>query len=237
MDKLQKALQDAFPHTLPVFAGFTFLGMAYGILMSSNGYGIVWTLLFSILVFAGSGQYLAITFLTSAFHPLNAFLMTLMINARHLFYGVSMLERYRNTGLFKPYLIFGLCDETFSIVCSTRSQDGVEDPHFLFSVTILDHLYWIFGSFMGALLGSTFSFNAQGLDFVLTALFVVIFVDQWKKQEDHKPAIIGVLCSIGTLLIFGPNGFMIPAMISIMAAFNIQKIMDKKKIQLKEETK
>lgn len=218
-----KALRTAFPHTIPVFTGFTFLGIAYGILMNSKGYGFGWTFLFSLMAFAGSAQYVAITFLTSVFNPLYALLMTLMVNARHLFYGISMLDKYKDTGKFKPYLIFGLCDETFSIVCSTEPPEGVNRNWFVFFITFLNHSYWVLGSTIGGMLGSMISFNTKGLDFVLTALFVVIFTGQWKSQKDHKPAIIGVVCSIVCLAIFGQGNFIIPAMIAILAVLTISR--------------
>lgn len=235
MHPYQRALKAAFPYTIPVLTGFTFLGFAYGILMTDKGYGLGWTLLFSLLVFAGSAQYVAITFLTTLFNPLYALLMTLMVNARHLFYGISLLDHYQNMGKFKPYLIFGLCDETFSIACSTPPPEDVDIPLFYFFVTLLDHFYWVFGSFLGALTGSVLTFNARGLDFVLTALFVVIFVDQWKKQKDHKPALVGLLCSITTLLIFGPDHFIIPAMVTMIAVLSIMRLLPQKKPRSKEE--
>lgn len=212
-----KALKAAFPHTIPVFTGFIFLGTAYGILMNSKGYGVGWTILMSLLAFAGSAQYVAINLLTSIFDPVYALLLTLMINARHLFYGISMLDKYKGTGKFKPYLIFGLCDETFSIVCSTNPPEGVNRNWFFFFVTFLNHSYWVLGSAIGALLGSMVSFDTKGLDFVLTALFVVIFMGQWKSQENRKPAMVGIVCSVFCLAVFGQSNFIIPAMITILA--------------------
>jgi 4-azaleucine resistance transporter AzlC len=230
------ALKAAFPHTIPVLTGFTFLGAAYGILMSSKGYGVGWTVLFSLIAFAGSGQYMAITFLTSVFNPLYALLMTLMINARHIFYGISLLDRYKDTGRLKPYLIFGLCDETFSIVCSTEPPKGVNKNWFYFFITLLDHSYWVLGSAIGGMLGSIVSFNTKGLDFVLTALFVVIFIGQWKTQKDHKPAIIGVLCSVICLIIFGQSNFIIPSMITILTALTIFQKGHKEENKLSKES-
>lgn len=221
MREKTQALKAAFPHTIPVFTGFTFLGIAYGILMSSKGYGAGWSFLFSLLVFAGSLQYVAITFLTSAFNPVYALLISLMVNARHLFYGISLLDKYKDTGKFKPYLVFGLCDETFSIACSAEPPEGINRNWFLFFITLLNHSYWVMGSTLGGLLGSMFSFNTKGLDFVLTALFVVIFVSQWKQQKNHKPAIIGIVCSVLCLLVFGQRNFIIPSMITILAVLTV----------------
>ncbi|NLK39101.1 MAG: branched-chain amino acid ABC transporter permease [Clostridiales bacterium] len=218
-----KALKAAFPHTIPVLTGFAFLGIAYGLLMNSKGYGVGWTLLMSLFVFAGSAQYVAITFLTSVFNPLHALLMTLIINARHLFYGIAMLDRFKNTGRLKPYLIFALCDETFSVLCAKEPPAGVEKRWFMFFVALLNHTYWVAGSVTGALLGSTLSFNTKGLDFVLTALFVVIFIDQWKQQKNHAPALIGLLCSTLALVVFGADYFVIPAMIALLAGLALYR--------------
>lgn len=223
MNNKTRAFKAAFPYTIPVFTGFIFLGIAYGILMNSKGYGVGWSILMSLMAFGGSAQYVAVTFLTSVFNPLYALLMTLMINARHLFYGISMLDKYKNTGIFKPYLIFGLCDETFSIVCSTEPPEGVDRNWFNFFITLLNHSYWVLGSALGGILGSMVSFNTKGLDFVLTALFVVIFVEQWKTQKDHKPAIIGVLSSVICLVIFGPSIFIIPSMIVILVVLTLSR--------------
>lgn len=217
MKEKTRALRAAFPLTIPVLAGFTFLGIAYGILMNSRGYGLGWTVLMSLLALAGSAQYIAITLLTSVFNPVYALLLTLMVNARHLFYGVSMLDKYRDTGKFKPYLIFGLCDETFSIVCSAEAPEGINRNWFLFFITLLNHGYWVLGSALGGLLGYMVFFDTEGLDFVLTALFVVIFLGQWKDRKNRAPAVAGVFCSVLCLVIFGQSNFIIPAMVAILA--------------------
>lgn len=223
MNEKTNALKAAFPYTIPVFTGFIFLGIAYGILMNSKGYGFGWIVFMSLFVFAGSMQYVAITLLTSVFDPISAFLLTLMVNARHLFYGISMLEKYKGTGKFKPYLIFGLCDETFSIICSTESPEGINRDWFMFFITLLDHSYWVIGSALGGLLGAMVSFNTKGLDFVLTALFVVIFIGQWKSQTNHRPAIVGVVCSVICLALFGKSNFIIPSMILILTVLTVFK--------------
>jgi len=230
------ALKVAFPHTIPVLTGFTFLGAAYGILMNSKGYGVGWTILFSLMAFAGSAQYLAITFLTSVFNPLYVLLMTLVVNARHIFYGISLLDKYKDTGRLKPYLIFGLCDETFSIVCSTEPPEGVNRNWFMFFITLLDHGYWVLGSALGGILGSMVSFNTKGLDFVLTALFTVIFTGQWKTRKDHKPALTGVLCSVICLVVFGQSNFIIPSMIAILTVLTIFQKANKEENNLNEES-
>lgn len=221
MQQKIKALKAAFPHTIPVMTGFLFLGIAYGILMNSKGYNFGWSILMSIFVFAGSMQYVAINLLSVAFNPLNALLMTIMVNARHLFYGLSMLEKFKGTGKKKPYLIFGLIDETFSILCSTEPPEGVDRGWFMFFITLLNHIYWVTASALGGILGSMFSFNTKGIDFVMTALFVVIFINQWKSQKQHSPAVIGIAASVLCLLLFGSGSFIIPSMILIIGALII----------------
>jgi len=216
-----KALKAAFPYTIPVMTGYLFLGAAYGILMSSKGYGLGWSVLMSVFVFAGSMQYVAVNLFTTAFNPVNAFFMTLMVNARHLFYGLSMLKRFKDTGRKKPYLVFGLTDETFSIVCSTDPPEGIDRGWFMFFVTLLNQIYWVAASAIGGMLGSMFSFSTKGIDFVMTALFVVIFVNQWQAQKNHVPALVGVGVSLICRLLFGAGRFIIPAMILIIAVFSL----------------
>ncbi|MDF2987544.1 MAG: hypothetical protein K0R50_3054 [Eubacterium sp.] len=213
------ALKAAFPFTLPVLAGFLFLGVAYGILMKSIGYGAGWTFLMSFLVFAGSMQYVAITLLTTAFNPLYALFITLMVNARHIFYGLSMLEKFKNAGKLKPYLIFAMCDETFSILCSAKPKKDVDQNWFMFFIALLNRWYWIIGSVIGSLLGEYIKFSTKGLDFALTALFVVIFINQWREQKNHYPALIGVFSSIICLAVFGKSNFVIPSMVLILTVF------------------
>lgn len=221
MNKKIAALKAAFPHTIPILMGFLFLGIAFGILLSSKGYTLGWALLMSIFIFAGSMQFVAIDLLTQSFNPINAFFLTLLVNARHLFYGISMLSKYRNTGKKKAYLIFGLIDESFSILCSTEPPAGVDRGWFMFFVTLFNHIYWVAASAMGALLGSLFTFNSQGIEFVMTALFIVIFINQWKSQKNHIPALTGLGVSLSCLIILGPNDFIIPSMILILLVLSL----------------
>jgi len=184
--------------------------------MDSKGISIVWTFLSSTFIYAGSMQFVAVALLGTGFDPIYAILMTLMVNARHLFYGISMLGKLKGTGKLKPYLIFCLSDETFSILVSTEPPNGVDRKWFMFFVALLDHLYWIMGSVVGGLIGSVISFNTKGIDFVLTALFVVILVNQWKSTSNHLPAIIGIISAIACRLIFGATHFIIPSMLMIL---------------------
>lgn len=216
-------LKEAFKDSLPVLAGYLVLGAGFGILLQSHGYNVWWALVMSVTIFAGSGQYLAVDLLTQAESLVTAALMTFMINARHFFYGLSMLERYKDTKPYKPYLIFGLTDETYSIACSKTFAEGMSPKKYYFYLTVLDHLYWIVGSVAGALAGSLINFNSKGIEFSMTALFTVIFVQQWTSEKRHAPAIIGVACSAVCLLIFGPDSFIIPSMIAIAAVLLVGK--------------
>ena len=183
-----KAFRAALPYTLPICVGFLFLGMSYGFLMRSQGFSFVYPMLMSLFIFAGSMEFVtANLLLMPTFQPLHAFLLTLMVNARHLFYGLSMLDKFQNLGWKKPYLIFGLCDETFSIHCAVPPPEGVDRGWFMFFVTVLNQLYWVAGATLGALLGYLIHFNTTGIEFVMTALFVVMFLNQWEERKDHRP--------------------------------------------------
>lgn len=218
MKAYKNALQAAFPYTLPVMAGYLFLGLAFGILLNGKGYGWGWAVLCSMVVYAGSMQFVLASLLAMAFDPLHAFCLTLMVNARHLFYGVSMLRAFEGAGKKKPYLIFGLTDETFSLLCSAQPPAGVPAHRFQFAVTLLNQLYWVTGTLAGGIAGGFLPFSATGIDFVMTALFTVIVIDQWRAADNHLPALAGLLISFLSLLLFGPSGFLPPAMLGICAA-------------------
>ena len=212
------ALRAAFPATVPVMTGFLCLGVAYGVLMQSKGYGPEWSVLMSAVAFGGSMQFVAITLLTTAFDPLQAFLLSVMVNARHIFYGLSLLDKYKGLGKVRPFLIYVLCDETFSLVSTLEPPEGVERRDFYFWVSLLDYLYWITGTALGGLAGNLITFDTTGLDFALTALFVVLFLEQWKKAENRPAGIIGILCAAGSLAVFGADNLVIPAMALVLAA-------------------
>lgn len=215
------ALKAAFPYTLPILAGFLFLGISYGIYMNISGFGAVYPIIMSLTIFAGSMEFVATSLLLSGFDPLNALILTLMVNARHLFYGISMLDKYKNTGKKKWYLIFGMCDESFSINLTADIPDDIDKGWFMFFVTLLNHLYWFTGAALGGLFGNLITFDAEGLDFVMTALLVVIFLNQWMKEKQHLSSLIGVFCTILCLVLFGSSDFLIPAMILILAILTI----------------
>lgn len=218
---LKKAFFAAFPNTIPILAGFLFLGMTYGIYMNVSGFSFWYPCLMSLTIFAGSVEFVAVNLLLGAFHPIQALAMTLMLNARHLFYGISMLDRFRGLGLKKIYLIFGMCDETFSINYTAEIPPDVDRGWFMFFVTLLNHLYWFAGATLGGIFGSFITFNTEGLDFVMTAMFVVIFLEQWLKEERHESSILGIGLSILNLIAFGADGFLIPAMLSILAVLTL----------------
>lgn len=217
-------LKAAFLATVPVMAGYLVLGMGFGVLLTSKGYGPLWAIAMSTFIYAGSMQYLAVDLLTGSTSLIAAALTTLLVNARHLFYGISMVDRYRGTGAAKPYLIFGLTDETYSLVCGGSKQP----TRYYALVTVLDHLYWVGGTALGALLGSVLPIPTEGIDFALTALFVTIAVEQWKTSTDRRPAAIGLGASVLCLLLFGPERFLIPAMLLITAALLILRRIGKK---------
>ena len=218
---LKKALFAAFPNTLPILAGFLFLGMTYGIYMNVSGFSFWYPCLMSLTIFAGSVEFVAVNLLLGAFHPIQALAMTLMLNARHLFYGISMLDRFRGMGLKKIYLIFGMCDETFSINYTAQVPTDVDRGWFMFFVTLLNHLYWFAGATLGGIFGSFITFNTEGLDFVMTAMFVVIFLEQWLKEKRHESSLLGIGLSVLSLIAFGADGFLIPAMLSILAVLTL----------------
>lgn len=216
-----KAFAAAFPHTIPILAGFLFLGMAYGIYMRVSGFSFWWPMLMGLTIYGGSLEFVAVTMLLGSFAPVQTFVMTLMIQARHLFYGISMLEKYKDTGWKKFYLIFGMCDESFSINYTAEIPEGVDRGWFMLFVTMLNQIYWVSGAALGGLVGSVIPFDTEGLDFVMTALFVVIFLDQWLKERRHDTALIGLGASVGCLVLFGADGFLLPAMACIVVLLTV----------------
>lgn len=210
-----RAFRAAFPQTVPVMAGYLALGVAYGLLMSSAGLSVWWTLLMSSIIYAGSGQFLAVSLLTGGASLAQAALLTLVLHFRHLFYGLSLISRFQGTGWRKPYLIFGLTDETYALLTAAPVPAEIPPQDFCFAVTLLDQLYWVTGSVLGSTIGTFITFNTAGVDFAMTALFVVLLVDQVKKQEDRIPAAIGLGCALLSLVLFGGGSFLIPALAAI----------------------
>ena len=217
MDK--KAAKTAFFDTIPVMTGYLFLGIGFGIIMQQNGFGLGWAAAMSVFIYAGSMQYVGVGLLTGGSGLVTAALATLLVNARHLFYGISMINAYKGTGKKKPYLIFALTDETYSLVSREQLPRGVERNAYFFLVSLFDQCYWVAGTVLGSMAGSLIPMNFEGIDFALTALFVTIFVEQWLSSKDHFPAIVGVVSAAACLLLFGPDTFLIPTMILITSIF------------------
>lgn len=211
-----RAFKAALPNTIPIFAGFWFLGIAYGVYMHVSGFSFIYPCLMALTIFGGSLEFVAVSMLLSPFAPLTTLLVALMIQARHLFYGIAMLDKFKGLGWKRYYLIFGLCDETFSINYTAKIPPDVDRGWFMFWVTALNQFYWVSGSTLGGLLGGLITFNTEGLDFVLTAMFVVIFLEQWLKEKKHYTALIGLGVSALCLVLFGADRFLIPSMCGIL---------------------
>ena len=226
---MKKTIKYALIKSLPVMAGYIVLGIGFGIISEKSGYGILWALAMSVFIYAGSMQYVTVSLLSSGANLLSVALTTLMVNARHLFYGISMLEPYKNSGKYKPYLIFGLTDETYSLVCRNDVPDDMDFYKYSFWLTLFNQLYWIIGSVIGATMGSIIKFNTAGVEFAMTALFITVFVEQWRSTKNHIPALIGLFSSIICLIIFGKDNFLIPSMILISIILCLTSKLSNKK--------
>ena len=214
-DVRNQTVKKAFLRSVPVMAGYIVLGMGFGILARNAGYGVLWAFAMSLLIYAGSMQYVGISLLTGGASILNTALTTVMVNARHLFYSISMIDQYRDAGPYKPYLIFALTDETYSLLCDGLVPEEKEAHRFRFLVSLFNHCYWVLGSVLGSLLGSVLPFSTKGIEFSMTALFIASFVEQWLSTKQHIPALAGLLGTLVCLLVFGPEQFLIPAMLLI----------------------
>lgn len=221
--KFERAFLAAFRYTIPILAGFLVLGMAYGVLMQTKGYGAQWAVLMSAIAFCGSMQFVAITILTTAFDPLQAFLLSFMVNARHLFYGIAMLEKYKGLGKVRGFLIYTLCDETFSINSSTVPPAEIEKKYFYLAISLQNYLYWVLGTLMGCVLGKFITFDTKGLDFALTALFFVLFLEQMRKRENRIYGLIGLVATVIGLCTFGAANLVIPSMIFILIILLVRR--------------
>ena len=219
--KIKAAFFAAFPNTIPILAGFLFLGIAYGIYMNQSGFKFYYPMFMSFIIFAGSVEFATVSWLLGSFDPVNIFFLTLMINARHLFYGLSMLEKYNIPGWKKLYLIYGMCDESFSINATVDVPKDIDKGLFMFFVTILNQIYWVAGATIGGIFGSFIPFDTKGLEFVMTALFVVIFLENWLKEKYHSASVIGLFISFICLMIFKVTNFIIPSMIIILSVLTL----------------
>lgn len=223
--KIKAAFFAAFPNTIPIFAGFLFLGIAYGIYMNQSGFKFYYPMFMSFIIFAGSVEFATVSWLLGSFDPVNILFLTLMINARHLFYGLSMLEKYNIPGWKKLYLIYGMCDESFSINATVDVPKDIDKGLFMFFVTMLNQIYWVAGATIGGIFGSFIPFDTKGLEFVMTALFVVIFLENWLKEKDHNASVIGLFISFICLMIFKGTNFIIPSMIIILSVLTLLRGM------------
>ncbi len=223
------AFRAAFPYTIPVLTGYLFIGIAFGVMYQEKGYNFLWAILMSVMVYAGSGQYVAVNFFAPGVNLLHVIFLEFMVNIRHIFYGLSLLERFRGMGKKKLYMMFSLTDETYSLFFVTKVPPEVDEHKFLFAIALLDHSYWIMGSAIGALAGSLIPFDAKGIDFAMTALFIVIYIEQWMSAKNRLAAIVGAAAAVVCLLAFGSENFILPAMICIMAALLCgRKVMEPK---------
>jgi len=235
MNEKTKALKAAFPYTIPVMLGYLFIGIAFGVLFENKGYNFIWAILMSTLVYAGSMQYVAINFFTGGISLVTIVFITLMVNIRHVFYGLSMIDKFKTMGKLKPYMIFSLTDETYSLLCLTDTPKDVNKNYFLFFIALLNQSYWVIGSFIGSVAGSLITFNSEGIDFAMTALFTVIFVEQWLFCISHIPAITGVLITVICLILFGAENFLLPSMLLILIVLTIFRNKIESKLSIDEE--
>ena len=214
---MKKLIKTALLKTLPIFGGYLVLGFGFGVILTKSGYSFLWAPAMSVFMYAGTMQYVSVDLLVSQASLLTCALTTLMVNARHLFYGISIIDLYRGAGGLKPYMMFALTAETYSLVCTGEVPEGLDRHKYYFTVSLLNHLYWIAGGMLGALIGTTVNFNSAGIDFSMTAIFITVFIDQWKSTKNHAPALIGAIGALVCLMIFGSENFLIPSMLLILA--------------------
>lgn len=235
MSGYKEAIVKAFPYTIPVLTGYLFIGGAFGVMFADQGYNILWAILMSVVVYAGSGQYLAVNFFVPGFSLVQAAFLTIMVNIRHVFYGLSLVERYNRFGKKRWYMIFGMTDETYSLICTTNIPEGVDEEKFLFSITLLDHLYWILGTIIGSFLATAIGFSSEGVEFAMTALFIVMFIELWYRRTNRPAELIGLTVSFVCLLIFGANNFVLPTMILIIAILMLYRKRMEGVMEVKED--
>lgn len=231
IQSIKSAAKAALPCTLPVFFGYLFIGIAFGVLMQANGYAWYWAVFMSIIVYAGSMQFVAVSFLGGGVSLLSMIMMTLFVNLRHVCYGISMLSRFEDCGKLKPYLIFALTDETFSLEASLAVPKDVDKKWFLFFISFFDQCYWILGTIIGAIADMILPFSTEGIDFSMTALFIVILIDQWREHKDHVPAIISIIISITCLILFGKTNFLLPTMMVMVLCLVVKLLCERRAVR------
>lgn len=228
MNNPWKTIKQAFYKSIPVLAGYVVLGIGFGILMRNAGYGVVWAASMSVFIYAGSMQYVGVGLLAGGASVLTTVITTVMVNARHLFYSISMIDKYKNVGKYKPYMIFALTDETYSLLSDGKVPSGVEPNLYRFVVSLFNQCYWITGSIIGNLLGTVLPFSTAGIEFSMTALFVASFTEQWLTTKDHVPALTGLLCTLLCLVVFGRDNFLIPTMLLITLVLTLFRRREEK---------
>ena len=219
-------MKKAFIKSIPVMAGYVVLGIGFGILLRNAGYGLPYAFAMAALIYAGSMQYVGVGLIAGGASVLTTLLTTLIVNARHIFYSISMIERYQHAGKYKPYMIFALTDETYSLLCDGKTPEGEDPDRYRFFVSLFNHAYWITGCVLGSLLGSVLPFSAAGIEFSMTALFIASFTEQWLCTRDHLPALTGLLGTLLCLLAFGTERFLIPAMLLITLTLSLLRGKD-----------
>ena len=231
----KKTFLYSFKATLPVLAGYLLLGAGFGMMLENIGYGPLWAFLMALVVYAGSGQYVAVDLIAGGATLISSALITLAVNIRHLFYGLSLLKPFRASGGERYYMMFALTDETFSLQCVPELPENIDERGYRFFISILDHIYWISGCVLGNIVGALLPFSTEGVDFTMTALFIVIFLEQWEKSSQHLPAITGIIVSVAALLLSGPDSFLLPAMIGIAICLFLERPLLRKAPEKEEE--
>ena len=224
---MKKEITYAFKQTIPVLLGYLFLGIAYGLLLEKAGFGPIWAFATSLIIYAGSMQFILVAFLTEGVSLLHAAITTLFVNGRHIFYGLSFIQPFKKMGKKYPYMVFSLTDETYSVLCSLKVPKGIQENKVSFLISLFDHGYWVIGSTLGGIIGEFISFDTTGIDFSMTALFVVIVVNQWTEQKEHRPAIIGLLAALGCLFLLGADNFLLPAFCVAAVTLSFWKVPEK----------
>jgi 4-azaleucine resistance transporter AzlC len=220
---MKHAIKAAFPVTIPVLLGYLSIGIAFGLLFENAAYNFIWAFFISLVVYAGAMQFIAISFFYGGIGLIQIAVMTLVVNVRHIFYGLSFLDRFSGMGKKKWYMAFALTDETYSLLCGIKAPEHVDEKKFFFCVAFLNQFYWILGSVIGSLAGSLITFDTKGMDFAMTALFIVIFIDQWKSSSTHLPALFGIGCTVAALIVIGPGNLVIPSMVLIILALMLTR--------------
>ncbi len=201
---------------------FVVLGIGYGILMEKHGFGPLWSLLSGLIIFSGTVQFVSVTMLGSG-SVIMAAVTALMVAARHIFFSISMIGRYRSEGKRKWYLFYALCDESYAMLSKDDGPEGVNTSNYRLLVTLFDQSAWVIGSFLGGWIGTLITFDSTGIDFAMTALFTTVFVQQWIDSKSHIPAVLGVAATLICRIIFGRDIFLIPAMVIIIAFLTIMR--------------